>query len=64
MQLIGIYLLRFMSSNRTFMELKLNTKRAIVLGDSCSNRTFMELKYKYRLIIVVLRLVLIVPLWN
>ena len=32
-------------SNRTFMELKLNSSLARRLAILCSNRTFMELKF-------------------
>ena len=31
-------------SNRTFMELKLSLKCAVILSKAGSNRTFMELK--------------------
>ena len=37
---------RQISSNRTFMELKLNMQGIKVLEITSSNRTFMELKFR------------------
>ena len=41
---LKLFALKNLSSNRTFMELKLLTKAVRRLRTSSSNRTFMELK--------------------
>ena len=51
-------------SNRTFMELKFETVKAIMYDAESSNRTFMELKFGLDYLLCSNRTVLIVPLWN
>ena len=53
-----------MSSNRTFMELKLRFLSLFVHLFLGSNRTFMELKWEEYLYLQTILDVLIVPLWN
>ena len=52
------------SINRTFMELKLLSIKALKLFNACINRTFMELKRRKNAPETLLLEVLIEPLWN
>ena len=55
---------QFLSSNRTFMELKFLFFFQLSSVEVSSNRTFMELKFWLRHRYRVIGYVLIVPLWN
>ena len=63
-ELYMIHRIESASSNRTFMELKLNFTRRRARWRLSSNRTFMELKCFRSLRKGIFRFVLIVPLWN